>query len=275
MAEKKCSECGKVYDANLQACPECGKIDPDNQVVDAPTPPEETTAPEAATPKVPETPAAASTATESRYYILENGQMTGPWAVSELLGHGLTINSQVWNETMPTWSSAVQIPELAALLGIKPIQPQQPTPQPPQYQQPYQQPPYQQPYQQPPYQQPYQQQPYQQAPYQQQPYQQAPYQQAYQQPQYQRDDTFSAGPSGKSRGAAALLALFLGSLGVHYFYIGKNTAGLIMLLITVLTCGCGGIVTVVLSIISCIKMFTCTTPEFEQNYVYSPTTFPV
>ncbi|HZV08737.1 MAG TPA: NINE protein, partial [Novosphingobium sp.] len=33
----------------------------------------------------------------------------------------------------------------------------------------------------------------------------------------------------KNRLVAALLALFLGMLGVHKFYLGKNTAGLIML----------------------------------------------
>lgn len=38
------------------------------------------------------------------------------------------------------------------------------------------------------------------------------------------DSVFSPGPSGKSRGVAALLAIFLGSLGIQYFYLGKNTA---------------------------------------------------
>ena len=35
----------------------------------------------------------------------------------------------------------------------------------------------------------------------------------------QSDNVFTAGPSGKSRGVAALLAIFIGSLGIQYFYL--------------------------------------------------------
>lgn len=50
-------------------------------------------------------------------------------------------------------------------------------------------------------------------------------------------------PSGKQKVVAALLAFFVGPLGVHKFYLGHNTLGIIMLLITVLTCGWGGLIT--------------------------------
>lgn len=40
--------------------------------------------------------------------------------------------------------------------------------------------------------------------------------------------------SDKNRVVAALLAFFLGGLGVHKFYLGKNRAGLIMLALTLL-----------------------------------------
>ena len=52
-----------------------------------------------------------------KYYIAENGQPAGPFEPSELLAHGLTVNSLVWGEGMPNWTSASQIPELMALLG--------------------------------------------------------------------------------------------------------------------------------------------------------------
>jgi TM2 domain-containing membrane protein YozV len=45
-----------------------------------------------------------------------------------------------------------------------------------------------------------------------------------------------AGPS-RSRVVAALLAFFLGWLGVHNFYLGRNSIGLAQLLTTVFTCG--------------------------------------
>ena len=42
------------------------------------------------------------------------------------------------------------------------------------------------------------------------------------------NDIFAAGPSGKSRGVAGLLAIFLGTLGVHYIYLDKTTSGIII-----------------------------------------------
>lgn len=52
-----------------------------------------------------------------KYYIAENGQQSGPFEPSELLAHGLTVNSLVWCEGMPNWTSASQVPELMALLS--------------------------------------------------------------------------------------------------------------------------------------------------------------
>lgn len=56
-----------------------------------------------------------------KYYIAENGQPAGPFEPSELLAHGLTVNSLVWGEGMPNWTSASQIPELMAVLSGQPI----------------------------------------------------------------------------------------------------------------------------------------------------------
>lgn len=52
-----------------------------------------------------------------KYFIAENGQQAGPFEPSELLQHGLTVNSLVWCEGMPSWTSASQVPELMALLS--------------------------------------------------------------------------------------------------------------------------------------------------------------
>lgn len=52
-----------------------------------------------------------------KYYIAENGQQAGPFEPNELLLHGLTVNSLVWCEGMPAWTSASQVPELMALLS--------------------------------------------------------------------------------------------------------------------------------------------------------------
>lgn len=58
-----------------------------------------------------------------RYYIAENGQPAGPFEPNELLARGLTVNSLVWGEGMPNWTSASQVPELMALLSGQPYNP--------------------------------------------------------------------------------------------------------------------------------------------------------
>lgn len=58
-----------------------------------------------------------------KYFIAENGQQAGPFEPNELLAHGLTVNSLVWCEGMPTWVSASQVPELMALLNGQPFNP--------------------------------------------------------------------------------------------------------------------------------------------------------
>ena len=91
---------------------------------------------------------------------------------------------------------------------------------------------------------------------------------------YQKS-VFDNGPSGRSRGLAGLLAIFLGSLGVHYFYCGKNTAGIIFLLVTLLSWGYLGIITVILSIITGVLMLSMSEQEFEEKYIYSLSTLPI
>ena len=110
----------------------------------------------------------------------------------------------------------------------------------------YEQPAYEQPaYEQPVYEQPeaqqqaYQQPGYQQSAYQQPGYQQPGYQQpGYGQPPYGQPYEQPVGEP-KSKVAAGLLAIFLGSLGIHNFYLGFNKRGLIQLLVSLLTCGIG------------------------------------
>ena len=86
---------------------------------------------------------------------------------------------------------------------------------------------------------------------------------------------FSSGRSGKSRGVAGLLALFLGSVGLHYFYINKPNAGILFLVATLLTCGVLGVVTQIVSIIQGVLFFTSSQEEFERKWVNSPSNFPL
>lgn len=83
---------------------------------------------------------------------------------------------------------------------------------------------------------------------------------------------FDAGPSGKSRGVAGLLAILLGSLGVHYFYLNKTTGGVVFLIASLLTCGS---VTGILSLITGIIMLVSSQEEFESKYVYTTNSMPL
>lgn len=49
------------------------------------------------------------------------------------------------------------------------------------------------------------------------------------------------GTSSRSKMVAGLLGLFLGAWGVHRFYMGYTQMGIIQIVVTVLTCGIGGL----------------------------------
>ncbi len=89
--------------------------------------------------------------------------------------------------------------------------------------------------------------------------------------EYTYNDPFAVGPEGKSRGIAALLAIFLGWLGIHYFYLGKTTGGIVFLLISLLSCGS---VSSILGLIQGIMMFCMTNDEFRRRYVTTASSFP-
>ena len=66
---------------------------------------------------------------------------------------------------------------------------------------------------------------------------------------------------------AGLLGILLGSLGIHKFYLGYQKEGIIMLVITLVTCGFGGTVTAIIGLIEGILYLTKTDEEFERTYL--------
>lgn len=48
-------------------------------------------------------------------------------------------------------------------------------------------------------------------------------------------------PYAKSKVVAGLLGIFLGGLGIHRFYLGFTTIGIVQILVTLVTCGLGAI----------------------------------
>lgn len=66
---------------------------------------------------------------------------------------------------------------------------------------------------------------------------------------------------------AGLLAIFLGYLGIHKFYLGYTKSGVIMLLVSLLTFGIGAFVMEIIGLIEGILYLTKSDAEFYQTYV--------
>ncbi len=69
--------------------------------------------------------------------------------------------------------------------------------------------------------------------------------------------------------AAGIVAILLGSLGVHKFILGYTTEGIILLLVTVLTCGFGAMITSIIGIVEGIIYLTKSDEEFVRTYIQS------
>lgn len=64
-----------------------------------------------------------------------------------------------------------------------------------------------------------------------------------------------------------ICGILLGGLGVHKFILGYTTEGIIMLAVTVATCGVGWIVMGVIGLVEGILYLTKTDEEFVRIYV--------
>ena len=99
--------------------------------------------------------------------------------------------------------------------------------------------------------------------------QQSPYGQPYGQP-YSQQPYGQMGPVGeKNKLVAGLLAIFLGSLGIHKFYLGLNQQGIIMLVASLagsLLCGLGPIAMGIIALIEGIMYLTQTDQAFYEIY---------
>lgn len=64
-----------------------------------------------------------------------------------------------------------------------------------------------------------------------------------------------------------ILAILLGAFGVHKFVLGMTTPAVIMLCITVLTCGFGAFISSIIGIVEGIIYLTKSDAEFYQTYM--------
>ena len=76
----------------------------------------------------------------------------------------------------------------------------------------------------------------------------------------------SSGYTAEQKGkkiVAGILAILIGSIGIHKFYLGYTKEGIIQIVIFILTCGLGGI----LGLIEGIIYLTKSDDEFVSTYV--------
>uniref|UniRef100_B8HPL5 TM2 domain containing protein n=1 Tax=Cyanothece sp. (strain PCC 7425 / ATCC 29141) TaxID=395961 RepID=B8HPL5_CYAP4 len=76
----------------------------------------------------------------------------------------------------------------------------------------------------------------------------------------------SSDTSGK-KVAAGICGILLGALGIHKFVLGYNTEGLIMLLVSILTCGILSPIMGIIGLIEGIIYLTKSDTEFYSIYV--------
>jgi TM2 domain-containing membrane protein YozV len=74
---------------------------------------------------------------------------------------------------------------------------------------------------------------------------------------------------GDKKIVAGILAILVGSLGVHKFILGYTTEGLIMLLVSVLSCGMLAVIPSVFGIVEGIMYLTKSDEEFVRTYIQS------
>ena len=74
---------------------------------------------------------------------------------------------------------------------------------------------------------------------------------------------------GDKKVLSGVLGILLGYFGIHKFILGYTTEGLIMLLITVLTCGTLGTVMWIIGIVEGIMYLTKSDEDFVRTYIQS------
>ena len=80
----------------------------------------------------------------------------------------------------------------------------------------------------------------------------------YNPPQYQPQAGMEPPPGyvQKSRVAAGILAILMGTYGIHSFYLGNTSKGLMQLLLSLFTCGIGAIVMLIWGIVTGCAFWT-------------------
>ena len=67
---------------------------------------------------------------------------------------------------------------------------------------------------------------------------------------------------GKQKVVAGILGILLGGFGVHHFYLGSTTAGIIQIIATFVTCGAASLV----GLVEGILLLVMNDADFDARY---------
>ncbi|HEX8914618.1 MAG TPA: GYF domain-containing protein [Humisphaera sp.] len=180
------------------------------------------------------------------YFVADGGQQRGPFPAEELSRQGVRPESLIWAEGMPNWVPAHSVPEVAATLGGASGPPAgygAPAGHAPQ------------------------------AGFAPQGHPAAGYPPAGFapppgfQPGYGAITPQQKAEANSKKVTAGLCALLLGTLGIHKFVLGQTGAGMIMLLVSLLTCGMAAPIMHVIGLVEGIMYLTKSDEEFHQTYM--------
>jgi len=177
---------------------------------------------------------------DMNYFMADGNVQKGPFPIDQLIGQGLKRDTLVWREGMPQWQKADTVPELAGLFtGYQPPQQQYAPPPPPPQGGGFAPPP------------------------------PAPGAAGFgpSPGQFQSPPRFDPAQANSQKIAAGICGILIGSLGVHKFILGMTGPGLIMLLVSVLSCGVAWPVMHIIGIIEGIIYLTKTDEQFYQTYM--------
>ena len=72
----------------------------------------------------------------------------------------------------------------------------------------------------------------------------------------------------RNKTTAALLAFFLGAIGIDQFYVGQNAAGIVLMLITICSVGWGLVLTGIVALVHFFQFLVMSDEEFDNKYNY-------
>jgi len=71
---------------------------------------------------------------------------------------------------------------------------------------------------------------------------------------------------GKDKMIAGILGILLGSLGIHHFYLGSTMAGVILLLVSLLSCGILAAISGICALVEGVMLLVMPDDEFNARY---------